>query len=291
MSTRILAVEDDERIRTAVRLALEDEGWEVTEAATGEDALQHFQNQPSDVVLIDIMLPGIDGFEVCRSIRRTSDVPIVMVTARADTHDVVAGLEAGADDYLTKPFAPKELSARIRALLRRARTSEVSSPHLRFGDLESVPDEGVVRRNGRDVPLTKTEFRVLVELAQSPGRVFSREVLLERIWGYGYFGDGRLVDVHVRRLRTKVEADPANPRHVVDVARLLLHDPGVLVHDDGGGVLPLVEQVRAREGERGDRQEHGEQQRADREGEGDARPEPEPAREREAPHRAGDGHR
>jgi DNA-binding response OmpR family regulator len=220
MSTRILAVEDDERIRTAVRLALEDEGWEVDEAATGEDALQHFQNQPADVVLIDIMLPGIDGFEVCRSIRRSSDVPIVMVTARADTHDVVAGLEAGADDYLTKPFAPKELSARIRALLRRARTSDVSSPHLRFGDLEIVPDEGVVRRNGRDVHLTKTEFRVLVELAQSPGRVFSREVLLERIWGYGYFGDGRLVDVHVRRLRTKVEADPANPRHVVTVRGL-----------------------------------------------------------------------
>jgi DNA-binding response OmpR family regulator len=220
MSTRILAVEDDERIRTAVKLALEDEGWLVTEAATGEDALELFQREPSDVVLIDIMLPGVDGFDVCRSIRRSSDVPIVMVTARADTHDVVAGLEAGADDYLTKPFAPKELSARIRALLRRARTADVSSPHLRFGDLEIVPDEGVVRRNGRDVHLTKTEFRVLVELAQSPGRVFSREVLLERIWGYGYFGDGRLVDVHVRRLRTKIEADPANPRHVVTVRGL-----------------------------------------------------------------------
>jgi len=220
VGTRILAVEDDERIRTAVKLALEDEGWSVTEAATGEDALQHFQQEPADVVLIDIMLPGIDGFEVCRSIRRTSDVPIVMVTARADTHDVVAGLEAGADDYLTKPFAPKELSARIRALLRRARTSDISSPHLRFGELEIVPEEGVVRRSGRDVHLTKTEFRVLVELAQSPGRVFSREVLLERIWGYGYFGDGRLVDVHVRRLRTKIEADPANPRHVVTVRGL-----------------------------------------------------------------------
>jgi DNA-binding response OmpR family regulator len=220
MGTRILAVEDDERIRTAVKLALEDEGWTVAEAGTGEDALAQFKQEPADVVLIDIMLPGIDGFEVCRSIRRTSDVPIVMVTARADTHDVVAGLEAGADDYLTKPFAPKELSARIRALLRRARTSEVSSPHLRFGDLEIVPEEGVVRRNGRDVHLTKTEFRVLVELAQSPGRVFSREVLLERIWGYGYFGDGRLVDVHVRRLRTKVESDPANPRHVVTVRGL-----------------------------------------------------------------------
>ncbi len=220
VGTRILAVEDDERIRTAVRLALEDEGWTVAEAANGEEALAQFQQEPADVVLIDIMLPDIDGFEVCRSIRRTSDVPIVMVTARADTHDVVAGLEAGADDYLTKPFAPKELSARIRALLRRARTSEVSSPHLRFGDLEIVPEEGVVRRNGRDVHLTKTEFRVLVELAQSPGRVFSREVLLERIWEHGYFGDGRLVDVHVRRLRTKIEADPGNPRHVVTVRGL-----------------------------------------------------------------------
>src|ERR1044072_8765393 len=140
MSTRILAVEDDERIRTAVRLAREDEGWEVAEAATGEDALQHFQNQPSDVVLIDIMLPGIDGFEVCRSIRRSSDVPIVMVTARADTHDVVAGLEAGADDYLTKPFAPKELAARIRALLRRARSGDASPSSMIFGDLEIRPD-------------------------------------------------------------------------------------------------------------------------------------------------------
>ena len=166
------------------------------------------------------MLPGIDGFDVCRSIRRASDVPIVMVTARADTHDVVAGLEAGADDYLTKPFAPKELSARIRALLRRARTADPTVTHLRFGDLEIVPDEGVVLRDGAEVHLTKTEFRLLVELASSPGRVFSREVLLERVWGYGYFGDGRLVDVHVRRLRMKVEADPANPRHVVTVRGL-----------------------------------------------------------------------
>ena len=220
MATRILSVEDDERIRTAVKLALEDEGWSVEEADTGEEALNSFQRQPADVVLIDIMLPGIDGFDVCRAIRRTSDVPIVMVTARADTHDVVAGLEAGADDYLTKPFAPKELSARIRALLRRARSSDPASPHLRFGDLEIIPDEGVVRRGGEEIHLTKTEFRLLVELATSPGRVFSREVLLDRVWGYGYFGDGRLVDVHVRRLRTKVEADPANPRHVVTVRGL-----------------------------------------------------------------------
>ncbi len=220
VGTRILTVEDDERIRTAVKLALEDEGWEVVEAASGEDALEAFTREPTDVVLIDIMLPGIDGFDVCRSIRRVSDVPIVMVTARADTHDVVAGLEAGADDYLTKPFAPKELSARIRALLRRVRTSDSASRHLVFDDLEIIPEEGVVRVGGEEVHLTKTEFRLLVELASHPGRVLSREVLLERVWGYGYFGDGRLVDVHIRRLRTKIEADPAHPRHVVTVRGL-----------------------------------------------------------------------
>lgn len=220
MGTRILTVEDDERIRTAVRLALEDEGWTVEEAASGEDALNAFTAQPADVVLIDIMLPGIDGFDVCRSIRRASDVPIVMVTARADTHDVVAGLEAGADDYLTKPFAPKELSARIRALLRRSRSADPATPHMVFGDLEIIPEEGVVRLAGEDVHLTKTEFRLLVELATNPGRVLSREVLLERVWGYGYFGDGRLVDVHVRRLRTKIEPDAANPRYVVTIRGL-----------------------------------------------------------------------
>jgi len=220
VGTRILTVEDDERIRTSVKLALEDEGWEVEEAASGEDALNAFTRQPADVVLIDIMLPGIDGFDVCRAIRRVSDVPIVMVTARIDTHDVVAGLEAGADDYLTKPFAPKELSARIRALLRRVRSSDVGSRHMIFGDLEIIPDEGVVRLAGTELHLTKTEFRLLVELASNPGRVFSREVLLEKVWGYGYFGDGRLVDVHIRRLRTKIESDAANPRHVVTVRGL-----------------------------------------------------------------------
>ena len=220
VGTKILTVEDDERIRTAVRMALEDEGWNVVESESGEDALVLFDEQPSDVVLIDLMLPGIDGFELCRSIRRTSDVPILMVTARADTHDVVAGLEAGADDYVTKPFQPKELSARIRALLRRARSSEPGRNRLRFGDLEIIPDDGVVRRDGTEVHLTKTEFRLLCELASASGRVFSREQLLDRIWGYDYFGDGRLVDVHVRRLRTKVEADPANPEHVVTVRGL-----------------------------------------------------------------------
>jgi DNA-binding response OmpR family regulator len=220
VGTRILTVEDDERIRTSVKMALEDEGWDVVEAESGEQAVDAFTSQPTDVVLIDLMLPGMDGFELCRTIRRTSDVPILMVTARTDTHDVVAGLEAGADDYVTKPFQPKELSARIRALLRRARPAESGNPHLRFGDLEVVPAEGVVRSAGEDVHLTKTEFRLLCELASAPGRVFSREQLLERVWGYDYFGDGRLVDVHVRRLRTKVEPDAANPRHVVTVRGL-----------------------------------------------------------------------
>ena len=220
MSTRILTVEDDERIRTSVKMALEDEGWVVVEAESGEDAVVKFGAEPCDVVLIDIMLPGMDGFEVCRSIRRMSDVPIVMVTARADTHDIVAGLEAGADDYLTKPFQPKELSARIRALLRRVRPAQPGHQRLVYGDLEIIPDEGKVLLAKKELHLTKTEFRLLVELGSSQGRVFSRESLLDRVWGYGYFGDGRLVDVHIRRLRMKVEADPANPRHVVTVRGL-----------------------------------------------------------------------
>ena len=220
MGTRILAVEDDERIRSALKLALEDEGWTVEAAASGEDAIEAFERHPADVVLIDIMLPGIEGFELCRTIRRTSDVPIVMVTARNDTHDIVAGLEAGADDYLTKPFAPKELSARIRALLRRIRPVQMGHEKLVFGDLELIPEEGKVLKAGDEVHLTKTEFRLLCELAENRGKVFSREELLDKVWGYDYFGDGRLVDVHIRRLRTKVEADPANPRHVVTVRGL-----------------------------------------------------------------------
>ena len=181
MGTRILSVEDDERIRTAVKLALEDEGWTVDEAGSGEEAIDLFNRVLPDVVLIDIMLPGIDGFELCRTLRRNSDVPIVMVTARNDTHDVVAGLEAGADDYLTKPFAPKELSARIRALLRRIRPISPGHARLVFGDLEIIPDEGKVTRSGVELHLTKTEFRLLCELAQNPGRVFSRESLLDKV--------------------------------------------------------------------------------------------------------------
>jgi DNA-binding response OmpR family regulator len=165
------------------------------------------------------MLPGIDGFDVCRALRRQSDVPIVMVTARNDTHDVVAGLEAGADDYVTKPFVAKELAARIRALLRRVRND--SGPAvLAFDGLEVLPEAGEVHRDGLQVHLTKTEFRLLCELAANPNKVLSREQLLDRVWGYGYFGDGRLVDVHVRRLRAKIEPDAADPRYVVTVRGL-----------------------------------------------------------------------
>jgi DNA-binding response OmpR family regulator len=215
--SRILVVEDDERIRSSMRLALEEEGYEVEDVASGEEAVTRFTEEPFELALIDLMLPGIDGFETCRSLRRNSTVPIIMVTARSDTHDVVAGLEAGADDYVTKPFVAKELAARIRALLRRSRTEDTAATVVTFGDVEIEPDAGVVRRDGVEVHCTRTEFRLLCELAEHPGKVLSREHLLEKVWGYDYFGDGRLVDVHVRRLRTKVEPDPATPRFILTV--------------------------------------------------------------------------
>lgn len=220
MGARILLVEDDERIRGSLRLALEDAGYEVVEAGSGEDGLVAFDRAATDIALVDLMLPGMDGFACCRALRERSDVPIIIVTARGDTQDVVAGLEAGADDYVTKPFIARELTARIRALLRRVKSAGPEAEVLTFGQVEVLPGQGVVRVGGTDVHLTKTEFRLLVDLARHPDRVFSREQLLERVWGYGYFGDGRLVDVHVRRLRTKVEADPAEPRHVVTVRGL-----------------------------------------------------------------------
>ena len=223
MASRILIVEDDERIRASMGLALEDEGYDVVEAGSGEEALERFAQslalEPLDLVIIDIMLPGMDGFECCREVRRQSAVPIIMVTARTDTHDIVAGLEAGADDYVTKPFEPKELAARIRALLRRARSTEGGPSTLTFGDLEIMPEAGVVRLAGDEVHLTRTEFFCCASSPPTTARC-SREQLLERVWSYDYFGDGRLVDVHVRRLRTKVEPDPANPRYVLTVRGL-----------------------------------------------------------------------
>lgn len=220
-TVRVLMVEDDQRIRSSVRMALEADGFAVTEHESGEDALAVFAPDEVHVVLVDIMLPGIDGFELCRRLRATSDVPVIMVTARNRTEDVILGLEAGADDYMTKPFDTGELSARIKALLRRANgAGQARTAHRMCGDLEIRPDEGRVLRNGHEIKLTKTEFKLLCELASAPDKVFSRELLLDRVWGYGYFGDGRLVDVHVRRLRTKIELDPANPRHVVTVRGL-----------------------------------------------------------------------
>ncbi len=217
VSIQILAVDDDDAIRTSLRLALEEEGWSVLEADSGESALLMFGRSDPDVVLIDIGLPQMDGFALCRELRRSSDVPIVMVTARVETGDIVEGLEAGADDYLTKPFAPRELAARIRALLRRAQGPTASAGPMVVGDIEIVADEGVVRKGGEEVHLTRTEFKLLCEMAAHPGKVLSREQLLESVWGYDYFGDGRLVDVHIRRLRTKVESDSAQPQYVVTV--------------------------------------------------------------------------
>lgn len=213
-------VEDDDRIRETTRVVLEDEGFLVDDVVSGEEALKVFARKPVDCVLVDLMLPGMDGFETCRALRQQSEVPIIMVTARADTFDVVAGLEAGADDYVTKPFEPKELTARIRALLRRTKARAKPLSEITLGDLEIRLEEGIVRRAGVEISLTRTEFRLLSELASSPGRVFTREMLLELVWDYNYFGDSKLVDVHISRLRAKLEPDPVNPRHVVTVRGL-----------------------------------------------------------------------
>lgn len=215
MARSVLLVEDDPRIRRVLHLALQDEGYAVLEAATGDEGLRVLTGCDPDVVLLDLMLPDTDGFAVCRRIRRESDVPVIMVSARTDSHDVVAGLEAGADDYVTKPLVAKELSARIRALLRRTEPLNGSPRSIAAGDLEIHVDEGFVLRDEKPLALTRTEFRLLAELARADGKVCSREYLLERVWGYGYFGDSRIVDVHIRRLRGKVERDPGNPRLVV----------------------------------------------------------------------------
>ncbi|MGZ3146724.1 response regulator transcription factor [Lentzea chajnantorensis] len=214
MCVRVLLVEDDERIRQALRLALGDEGFTVDEACSGEVALRRLESESFDVVLVDLTLPGVDGLEVVRTLRGRGDLPIIVVTARTDACDVVAGLEAGADDYVTKPLMGGVLAARIRALLRRRGPGRDT---VRVGDLEIRPQEGLVHRAGERVHLTRTEFRLLLELAGAAGRIVTREQLLHRVWGYDYFGDTRLLDVHIRRLRRKVEANPDDPALVLTV--------------------------------------------------------------------------
>ena len=217
----LLFIEDDEAIRTALRLVLEDEGYEVAVAGDGETGISMFGQINPDLVLLDLRLPDISGFEVCRAIRRTSITPVIMVTAQTDTSDLVNGFDAGADDYVTKPVVPKELSARIRAALRRTQTVEPSRSNAKslskIGDVEIDRVLSVVRKNGVEIALTKTEFRLLVEFADHPGMVLSRDQLLERVWGYEYLGDSRLVDAHVHRLRVKVETQPEEPTMIVTV--------------------------------------------------------------------------
>jgi two-component system response regulator MtrA len=210
MEGRVLVVEDDASIREVTALGLRRAGLRVSTAGDGGTALATWRTQPVDLIVLDIMLPVLDGIEVCREIRRTSGVPILMLTARTDTIDVVVGLECGADDYMRKPFDLPELVARVRALLRRASGPSETSV-ITAGPLEIDETRFTARRDGRELPLTATEFKLLLELARRPGQVFTRDVLLDRVWGHTYLGDSRLVDVAVQRLRAKVEDDPAHP--------------------------------------------------------------------------------
>jgi DNA-binding response OmpR family regulator len=216
MDERVLLVEDDPSIREITELGLRNAGFRVTAAGDGRDALLHFRQEPFDLVVLDLMLPTLDGYEVCREIRKESRVPIVILSAKSDTVDVVVGLELGADDYVTKPFEMPELVARARAALRRA-TAVPADPVIAVDDLEIDPAGFRARKGGEDLQLTATEFKLLLELARRPGQVFTRELLLERVWNYEFLGDSRLVDVAVQRLRAKIEDDPRNPQRITTV--------------------------------------------------------------------------
>lgn len=226
MATTLLVLEDDEGIRSSLCLALEAEGYRTIPFGLAEDALAELPRLSVDLMLVDLMLGEMDGFSFVREVRQRSDVPIIVVSARADTHDIVAALESGADDYVTKPFQVKEVSARLRALRRRppamTRSAESESVVLDGTDGPLVLEwsAGIVRRGEEEIHLTTTEFRLLCELNQPSGRVLSRQVLLDRVWERDYFGDERIVDVHIRRLRTKIEREPGSPRLLVTVRGL-----------------------------------------------------------------------
>lgn len=216
MDAHLLIVEDDASIRETTRLGLEAAGFVIETAVDGDEALARFRRHRPDLVVLDVMLPKRDGLEVCRIIRNESAVPVVMLTARTGTIDVVVGLEAGADDYVTKPFEMAELVARIRAALRRARGNDPTEM-VRLGAIDIDVTGHRAIRDGSELALSPTEFRLLVELARAPGRAFTREMLLEKVWGYDYLGDSRLVDVAIQRLRAKIEADPGEPRLIETV--------------------------------------------------------------------------
>ncbi|HET8969457.1 MAG TPA: MtrAB system response regulator MtrA [Candidatus Nanopelagicales bacterium] len=215
MRGRVLVVDDDTALAEMLGIVLRSEGLEPVFCADGATALTVFRETAPDLVLLDLMLPGRDGIDVCRSIRAESGVPIVMLTAKTDTVDVVVGLESGADDYVMKPFKPKELIARVRARLRR--TDEPGQEQLKVGDLTIDVAGHSVRRGEADIALTPLEFDLLTALARKPWQVFSREVLLREVWGYQHAADTRLVNVHVQRLRSKIEHDPEHPQIVITV--------------------------------------------------------------------------
>ena len=215
MSESILVVDDDTALSEMIGIVLQVEGFTVYDVADGALALEKFRELSPDLILLDLMLPGLDGISICREIRKESDVPIVMLTARTDTADVVAGLEAGADDYVSKPFKPKELVARVRARLRRR--VENRDERLTIDDLIVDVSGRKVYRADRFISLTPLEFDLLVTLLRQPWKAFSREELLENVWGYRHAVDTRLVNVHVQRLRSKIERDPDNPEIIVTV--------------------------------------------------------------------------
>ena len=215
---RVLVVDDEPHIRTVLRGYLEAEGFAVSEAADGEAAISQVRQYAPDLMLLDVMLPGIDGLEVLRRVRTFGDVYVILVTARSEEVDKLVGLGVGADDYVTKPFSPREVTARVKAVLRRDRgTRDAAGLVLRFEGLTIDKDGREVRVDGAAVNLSALEFDVLTALADSPGRVFSRRQLLERVWGYDFFGDERVVDVHIRSLRARLRDDAANPRLIATV--------------------------------------------------------------------------